>query len=49
MMPGIPERRTHDQRRNGTTPLFAAPDVATGFVIGKCCRRRQAKEFPDFL
>src|SRR5947208_15791708 len=36
MMPGIPERRTHSYVRHGTTSLFAALDVASGFVIGKC-------------
>ena len=49
MMPGIPERRTHDYKRNGTTSLFAALDVATGFVIGKCYKRHRAREFLDFL
>ncbi len=33
MMPGTPERRTHDYVRHGTTTLFAALDVATGKVI----------------
>ena len=47
LRPGIPERRTHDYRRNGTPPPFTAPDIATGFVIGKCCRRHRSKEFPD--
>ena len=41
MLPGIPERRTHDYKRNGTTSLFAALDVATGFVIGKCYKRHR--------
>jgi hypothetical protein len=36
MMPGVPERRTHNYVRHGTTSLFAALDVASGFVIGKC-------------
>jgi transposase len=49
MMPGIPERRTHSYVRHGTTSLFAALDVASGFVIGKCYRRHRAKEFLDFL
>ena len=49
MLPGIPERRTHDYKRNGTTALFAALDVATGAVIGKCYRRHRAREFLDFL
>jgi hypothetical protein len=30
MQPGLPERRTHDYRRHGTTTLFAALDIATG-------------------
>ena len=33
LMPGTPERRTHDYRRNGTTNLYAALDVASGNVI----------------
>ena len=48
LRPGIPERHPLDCRRNGTPPPFAAPDVATGFVIGKCHRRHRPKEFPDF-
>ncbi len=49
MLPGTPERRTHDYKCHGTTSLFAALDVATGFVIGKCYRRHRAREFLDFL
>lgn len=49
MMPGCPERRTHSYVRHGTTSLFAALDVATGFVIGKCYKRHRATEFLDFL
>ena len=49
MMPGIPERRTRNYVRHGTTSLFAALDVATGFVIGKCYKRHRASEFLDFL
>ena len=49
MVPGVPERRTHTYVRNGTTSLFAALDVATGAVIGKCYKRHRATEFPDFL
>jgi transposase len=49
MMPGVPERRTHNYVRHGTTSLFAALDVASGFVIGKCYKRHRAKEFLDFL
>ncbi len=36
MMPGMPERRTHDYVRSGTTTLSAALDVASGQVIGSC-------------
>jgi transposase len=49
MMPGIPERRTHSYVRHGTTSLFAALDVASGFVIGKCYKRHRAAEFLNFL
>jgi transposase len=49
MMPGMPERRTHSYVRHGTTSLFAALDVASGFVIGKCYKRHRAHEFLDFL
>ena len=48
-MPGVPERRTHGYVRHGTTSLFAALDVATGFVIGKCYSRHRATEFLEFL
>ena len=46
---GYPEQRTHDYVRHGTTSLFAALDVATGKVIGKCFSRHRAKEFKKFL
>lgn len=49
LMPGVPERRTHSYVRHGTTSLFAALDIATGFVIGKCYKRHRAAEFLDFL
>ena len=49
MRSGITERRIRDYKRNGTTSLFAAPDVVAGFVTGKCCKRHRSKEFPDFL
>ena len=49
MVPGVPERRTHTYIRNGTTSLFAALDIATGAVIGKCYKRHRATEFLDFL
>jgi transposase len=49
MRPGQLERRTPEYDRNGTTSLFAALDVATGGVIGRCFRRHRAKEFVRFL
>ena len=49
MMPGLPERRTHDYMRNGITTLFAALDVATGKVYGSIHRRHRATEFKKFL
>ncbi|WP_029888901.1 IS630 family transposase [Polycyclovorans algicola] len=49
MTPGLPERRTHDYMRHGTTTLFAALDVATGKVIGQLHRRHRAAEFLKFL
>jgi transposase len=49
MRPGQVERRTHDYVRHGTTSLFAALDVKTGEVIGRCLRRHRAVEFRQFL
>ena len=46
---GDVERRTTDYDRHGTTTLFAALDVATGQVIGKCFERHRATEFLKFL
>jgi transposase len=49
MAPGQAERGTHDYVRHGTTSLFAALDVATGKVIGRCHRRHRHQEFVRFL
>ncbi|SDP26807.1 IS630 family transposase [Lentzea jiangxiensis] len=49
MMPGMPERRTHDYVRNGITSLFAAFDIADGTVIGELHRQHRAAEFKKFL
>lgn len=49
MRPGQPARRSHDYKRHGTTSLFAALDIATGHVIGKCYSRHRAAEFRKFL
>ncbi|MGX1885777.1 IS630 family transposase [Streptomyces sp. NPDC055287] len=49
MMPGVPERATHDYVRAGTTTLFTALEVATGKVTGSLHRRHRAEEFKKFL
>jgi transposase len=49
MRPGQAARRSHDYKRHGTTSLFAALDIATGAVIGKCYARHRAREFRKFL
>ncbi len=49
MRPGIPAQQTHDYIRHGTTSLFAALDVATGKVIGRCQRRHRHQELLKFL
>jgi transposase/transposase-like protein len=49
MMPGMPERRTHDYRRNGVTSLFAAFNISDGTVISEIRRRHRAVEYRKFL
>jgi transposase len=49
MMPGMPERRTHDYVRHGVTSLFAAFNIADGTVISSIHRRHRAVEFKKFL
>jgi transposase len=49
MMPGMPERRTHDYVRHGVTSLFAAFNIADGTVISSIHRRHRAIEFRKFL
>src|SRR4051794_15253545 len=49
MQPGLPERRTHDYRRHGTTTLFAALNIATGKVTARCQPRHRHQEFLRFL
>lgn len=49
LRPGQAERGTPEYERNGTTSLFAALDIATGGVIGKCYARHRAVEFRKFL
>jgi transposase len=49
MLPGTPERATHDYKRAGTSSLYAALDITTGQVIGSLHARHRAIEFKKFL
>src|SRR4051794_32598548 len=49
MQPQLPERRTHDYVRHGTTTLFAALEIATGTVTAACKPRHRHQEFLAFL
>jgi hypothetical protein len=49
MMPGMPEKRTHDYVRHGTRTLFAAFNTADGTVISSVHRRHRTIEFKKFL
>ena len=53
--PGLPIKKgrcgtmTHDYKRNGTTTLFAAIELAQGKVVGQCYARHRHQEFLKFL
>jgi transposase len=53
--PGLPIKKgraatmTHDYKRNGTTSLFAALNIATGEVIGTCMKKHRHQEWIRFL
>jgi transposase len=49
ILPGVPEKQTHDYVRNGTTTLFAALEVATGKITQTCQPRHRHQEFLRFL
>jgi transposase len=49
LRPGIPARQTHDYKRNGTTTLFAALELAQGKLIGTCMQRHRHQEWLKFL
>jgi transposase len=49
MRPGLPERATHDYKRNGTATLFAALEVATGKVTDAVYERHGKAEFLAFM
>ena len=49
MLPGTPERATHDYERHGTSSLYAALNLQSGQVIGSLHQRHRAIEFLKFL
>jgi transposase len=49
MLPGTPQRATHDYKRSGTSSLYAALDITTGQVISALHGRHRAVEFKQFL
>ncbi|MET8330810.1 IS630 family transposase, partial [Streptomyces sp. NPDC005181] len=49
MVPGRAGTMTHDYKRNGTTTLFAALNILTGTILGKCLPRHRHGEFLQFL
>ncbi len=49
MLPGTPERATHDYKRSGTSSLYAALNITSGEVIGRLHSRHRAIEFKKFL
>jgi transposase len=49
MKKGCVSTMTHDYKRHGTTTLFAALNVLTGKVIGRCLPRHRNTEFLKFL
>ena len=49
MLPGTPERATHDYQRSGTSSLYAALNIGTGQVISSLHARHRAIEFKKFL
>lgn len=49
MVKGRGATMTHDYKRHGTTTLFAALNVLTGEVTGRCFERHRHEEFLKFL
>ena len=49
MLPGVPQRATHDYKRHGTSSLYAALNITTGKVIGRLHARHRTVEFKQFL
>jgi len=49
LKPGRCGTKTHDYKRNGTTTLFAALELAEGKIIGTCMKRHRHQEWLKFL
>lgn len=49
MFPGRLKTLTHDYRRNGTTTLFAAIELAEGRIIAECMPHHRHQEWIKFL
>ena len=49
MFPGRKKTLTHDYKRNGTTTLFAAIEMAEGKIIAECMQRHRHQEWLKFL
>ena len=49
MFPGRLKTMTHDYKRNGTTTLFAAIELAEGKIIAECMPRHRHQEWLKFL
>jgi DDE superfamily endonuclease len=49
LKPGKCRTMTHDDKRNGTTTLFAALNILDGTVLGRCMTKHTHKEFIKFL
>jgi transposase len=49
LLPGVPQRQTHDYTRHGTTNLYAALEAASGKVIAQMTSRHRAIECNRFL
>jgi transposase len=49
MFPGRLKTLTHDYKRNGTTTLFAAIELAEGKIIAECMSRHRHQEWIKFL
>jgi len=49
LLPGVPQRQSHDYKRNGTIDLYAALNLATGEVTHQLTPQHRAIEFKKFL